>query len=346
MMPKLDIIKGFSAHPLSGGTIFQTSEWQQNWLAHYGDPSRVISIQIKEGNDLVGLWNLYRHRSGWRSIRPLGVGPSDYLGPIGEYNELYREAIQDLNKKSLLDIHQLPSDHPALGSLEGHEAIEQAKCLVLDLPSSFDEYVKSLSKSLRYDVRRINGKALQEKGARVEWVSPETVERFADAFFELHKLRWKQRGLPGAFFGKAERFQRDWLRLAAQQNRLWMNLLIADGKAVGCVYAMRHEQTCYFYQAGMDPSAASLSPGTVLVAQTIQRAIEEGCTEFDFMRGDEPYKRRWKPTRERTNFRIILPPQTALTKAGYAWNKAAWRVESKVRERVEGKSLRNPKPQN
>ena len=344
-MPKLEIVNGFSAHALKGGSIFQTPEWQANWLKHYGDPSRVIQLQIREGNDLVGLWNLYRHRSTWRSVRPLGVGPSAYLGPVGGLNDLYKEAIESLNKKSLVDIHQLPSDHEALAAFEGLEAIEQAKCLVLDLPSSFDEYVKTLSKSLRYDVRRINGKALKEKGATVEWVTAETVDKFADAFFHLHKLRWKQRGLPGAFFGKAERFQRDWLRTAAEQNKLWMNLLIADGNPVGCLYAMRHEQTCYFYQAGMDPAASSLSPGTVLVAQTILRAIEEGCTEFDFMRGDEPYKRRWKPTRERTNFRIIMPPQSALTKAGYAWNKAAWRVESTVRERVEGKSLRNPKPQ-
>ncbi len=344
MMPRLEIDTGLEAFDLPGGTIFQSYAWQQNWLRHYGKPGRVVSIRVREGNDLVGLWNLYKHPSGWRALRPLGVGPSDYLGPIGDYSDLFREAISTLNDKHFVDVHQMPSDHGSLGSFEGLEAIEQAKCLVLDLPGSFDQYVQSLSKSLRYDVRRINGKALKEKGAQVEWVTAGTVDKFADAFFYLHRLRWKSRGLPGAFFAKAERFQRDWMRIAAERNQLWLSLLIADGNPVGCVYAMRHEETCYFYQAGMDPAASNLSPGTVLVAQTIQRAIEEGCTTFDFMRGDEPYKRRWKPTRERTNYRFLIPPQTLMAKFGHAWNRAAWGVESKVRDRVEGKSLRNPKP--
>jgi CelD/BcsL family acetyltransferase involved in cellulose biosynthesis len=178
---------------------------------------------------------------------------------------------------------------------------------------------------------------------RIEWVSESTVEKFADIFFELHKARWISRGLPGAFFGKAERFQREWMHKAAQDQKLWMSVMFAEGKPVGCVYAMRHEKTCYFYQAGMDPSATNLSPGTILVSQTISRAIDEGCTEFDFMRGDEPYKRRWNPTRERTNYRILMPPTNVITGAGYQWNKAAWRVESKIRDRVEGKSLRPSK---
>lgn len=317
-------------------TIFQTLEWQSHWLkAFQTGPLKVLNVL--EGNSIVGTYPLCCSKSLWKGLRAVGTGPSDYLFPLAIESALptIRCGLDELAKTHLLDLHQIPSDHPFADT----SGIEQARCLVLDLPQTFDEYVKGLSKSLRYDVRRINGKALSEKNAKVEWVTPDTVDRFADAFFDLHRLRWKSRGLPGAFFGKSERFQREWMHIAAEKGWLWMSLLIADGKPVGSVYAMRFQETCYFYQAGMDPSASSLSPGTILVAQTIQRAIEDGCTTFDFMRGDEPYKRRWKPTRERINYRILSTDSGVVGNVGLTWNHFAWRVECKIRDRVEGKSL-------
>ena len=49
----------------------------------------------------------------------------------------------------------------------------------------------------------------------------------------------------------------------------------------------------YYYNAGVDPDARELSPGVVMVACYIQRAIEQGKTRLDFMRGNEPYKYAW-----------------------------------------------------
>lgn len=359
-MPQVEILDGDSVfdrysegwnflHRTSeDATPFQSMLWQQTWLRHFSSGHRLRTILVHEGNDLVGLYPLIRGGGPWSPIRPAGVGPSDYLAPLTlersqPVYDAIQSALEDLAKRHLIDLHQIPSDHPFADGLASFDRIDQAKCLVLDLPASFEEYVAGLSKSLRYDVRRLEGKALKEKGARVEWISPDTVDEFAEQFFHLHRLRWKSRGLPGAFFGKGEKFQSDWMRAAVQDGTLIMNRLVADGKPVGCVYAMRSGSTCYFYQAGMDPEASSLSPGTILVAKMIERAIVDGCRTFDFMRGDEPYKRRWKPTRERTNYRILLPTQNVLGKAGLWWNKAAWRVELKVRDRLEGKSLRAPK---
>jgi CelD/BcsL family acetyltransferase involved in cellulose biosynthesis len=51
--------------------------------------------------------------------------------------------------------------------------------------------------------------------------------------------------------------------------------------------------TVYYYNAGVEPDARELSPGVVMVASYIQRAIELGRTRLDFMRGNEPYKYEW-----------------------------------------------------
>ncbi len=363
VMPAIEIIEGGKIfelassdwdhlHALSStATPFQSRHWIQLWAKHFSGANSLRTIVIREGQDLVGLYPLVRTSSPWMAMRPAGVGPSDYLVPlmIDGQSELLanvHDALSELAKKQLVDLHQVPSDHAFAEQLSDLSRIEQAKCLILDLPSSFDAYVAGLSKSLRYDVRRLAGKALSERGATIEWATEETANEFADQFFELHKARWKSRGLPGAFFGKGERFQREWIAHGVATGSVVMNRLMCDGRSVGSVYAMRLGSVCYFYQAGMDPSASSLSPGTILVSRMIERAIETGCTTFDFMRGDEPYKRRWKPTKTRINYRILLPSQNVIGKTGIWWNQTAWRVELKVRERLEGKSLKPSKASN
>jgi CelD/BcsL family acetyltransferase involved in cellulose biosynthesis len=265
-------------------------------------------------------------------LAPLYRG-EDGLKAIGEF-------LIESSGDRLVDLHQIPGDHPFASLWELEKGIEQARCLVLDLPTSFETYVTGLSKSLRYDVRRIDGKALRERDASVIWMDESNQSSFVDTFFELHKARWKSRGLPGAFLGSSERFQRVWMSNPEHLGMLRVNMLVAEGKPIGVVYGMKFGATMYFYQAGMDPGASALSPGTVLVAKLIDRAIEEGCTAFDFMRGDEPYKRRWKPNRERINYRILLAQKSPLATVGKAWNEQAWRIEDKIRDRVEGKSLK------
>jgi CelD/BcsL family acetyltransferase involved in cellulose biosynthesis len=48
-----------------------------------------------------------------------------------------------------------------------------------------------------------------------------------------------------------------------------------------------------YYNAGVDPEARYLSPGVVLIAGLVRRALEAGAKRFDFLRGDESYKYEW-----------------------------------------------------
>jgi CelD/BcsL family acetyltransferase involved in cellulose biosynthesis len=48
-----------------------------------------------------------------------------------------------------------------------------------------------------------------------------------------------------------------------------------------------------FYLSGFDPQWAAFSPGVLLIAHAIEEAIREGQQEFDFLRGNEPYKYLW-----------------------------------------------------
>ncbi len=278
----------------------------------------------------------------------MGCGPSDYLQPLlrpGFDEAAAKELAGFLGEQAktrLVDIQQIRETHPLAAALS-HESrvFEQAACLVLDLPKTFEGYLKSLGKSLRYDVKRLEKPPFSDGRAVIEMVTESSAAEAVDFFFEAHKKRWSKRGLPGAFMGQRIRdFHQDWAAAAAQSGWLRMSVLTLDGVRIGAIYAMGFGRSCFFYQSGFDPAFSSLSPGSLLVAHTIRRAIEDGLDRFDFLRGDEPYKRRWKPEQSYKNLRVILGSDSAVAKLGAKWNERAFAVEAKVRARFEGRGLR------
>jgi CelD/BcsL family acetyltransferase involved in cellulose biosynthesis len=61
-------------------------------------------------------------------------------------------------------------------------------------------------------------------------------------------------------------------------------------------------RSALYYQAGWDPhsAVAGLSPGVVLMANSIRDAIADGAQYYEFLRGDEAYKSRWTKTYRKT----------------------------------------------
>jgi len=325
-------------------TPFQSWEWHSTWFEFFGRSKKPYLLTAREGSDLVGVYPLARKAGAWYVLRSSGIGPSDYLHPLirPEYAEqvekLIASHLESQQDYSLVDLHQLREDLTGL-ELDGEIALEQGTCLVLDLPNTYDQYLATLGKSLRYDVRRLDKSLFAEGRARVEWVGQDGIGDGLEILFDQHKKRWRKRGLPGAFLGKTQNFHHAWGRLAIANDWLQLGILSLDGNPIGAIYGMAMKETVYFYQAGFDPEQKAVSPGTLLVASLIRRAIEDNRRRFDFLRGDEPYKRRWKPQRELRNYRKIVAVRGPMGELGAKWNLMGSRVETKIRARLEGKGL-------
>ena len=326
-------------------TPFQTWEWQSIWTRHFARRSRLHIVAVHEGDDLVGLMPMIQSQRAWKTLKAIGTGASDYLHPIAmrgyetTVNESVARHLDETKSPDLIDLHQIREDKPFASVSQGYVPIEQARCLVLDLPGSYDDYLKTLSKSLRYDVKRLDKDLFKTGRAAVTQVDEDQIEEGMTRLFETHRKRWRKRGLPGAFIGRAEAFHKEWAHSAIREGYLWLSLLKLDGETIGAIYAMTLGSTCYYYQAGFDPGKGSISPGTLLVASTIRRAIEEGKQTFDFLRGDEPYKMRWKPQRVLANHRFLKAVSPVAGRVGLRWNGAGSVVESRLRARLEGRGL-------
>ena len=296
-------------------TIFQTPEWFACW----GGRGRIFAVSA--GREVVGLAVFTVCRGVVPGLR-LGVGPADYNQPVAR-PEMRAEVADSLTqwathqaKYGYVSLHDLPQNQPI--STGGEPT---GDCLKLHLPSSYDAYESTLSKSLRADIRRGKG----------EYLAVDNLGQL----FELHNRRWRSRGLPGVFAFNRRQHEK-WAQVASERGWLRSGIWTIEGHAAAAIYAMSYRGTTSFYQSGFDPTFR-FSPGTLVLAASIKRAIEDGETMFDFLRGDEPYKRRWKPTHAVPNVRKVIVPPTMLGRIGEGYRTQRDRAEARLKSRFEGK---------
>lgn len=299
------------------GSPFQSWDWQWNWWRSFGR-GEPVALRVAEGTETIAYWTFVRSRGPLRVLTPLGVRGSDYLPPLMKAGAdpwpALQEALAQAPGVDLVNLRRQPlGDAPVdLQPLE--------MSLSVELPSTWDAYAKRLGSSLRADIR---------KGAQYKITEG---EEGLEHLFALHQARWRRRGMPGAFGLRVQKFHES-LKLERSIYALWH-----QEKPIGALYALLGNNCTYFYQSGFDPNYASISPGTLLIARAIQDAIERGHHRFDMLRGNEPYKRRWKPDKEVAVGAKVI----ALTSVGKAaaplFEMRNW-LDKVAAERFEGKSL-------
>ncbi len=168
-------------------------------------------------------------------------------------------------------------------------------CPVVTLPlgGTFDDYLATLGKKERHEIRRKVRRAEAAGAVQLE----DSLDPLADleAFIDLHQKRWAERGLfPATRGGEQSRlFFRRLFELSGDEGPVHLTFLTVGGRRIAAGVHLDAPDGLLYYNAGVDPDARELSPGVVLTASFVQRAIAQGCRRLDFLRGDEPYKYEW-----------------------------------------------------
>ena len=172
----------------------------------------------------------------------------------------------------------------------------------VELPSSWEEYLASLSPTRRQGIRRAERVLKRDHSVVVTDYSTERLEEGWRHLVALHEQRWAG---AGTFSDpRVEQLHRCFTEEVARRQQLWLTTLDVDGEPAAAWYGFADRDTVYFYQSGRDPRRAHQSVGVVLMASMIRRAIERGYRRFDFLRGDEAYKTRWT-TSQRCTFELV-----------------------------------------
>ena len=216
-------------------------------------------------------------------------------------------AAEDPSRWDVVDLRRMRAGDPAVDALASafeNQATDSCwlvtreredVCPVLTLPArlGFEGYLDTLDKKERHEVRRKMRRA--SAAGRIALESSANPLRDLDAFVELHQKRWGAEGLfPPTLGGAASRrFFAGLFESCAPIGVLDVSFLTVGGRRIAAGVTFDDDKSTYYYNAGVDPDARELSPGVVMVACYIQRAIELGRTRLDFLRGNEPYKYEW-----------------------------------------------------
>jgi CelD/BcsL family acetyltransferase involved in cellulose biosynthesis len=301
------------------GDLYSSFDWCRIWWKHYG-VGRTLEVHILRADGrIVGLIPSFRERL-WirpisiRLIRLLGCDHStttcgvvidaayidsviafyskwlaqdpawDMLqwGPLAGYFRL-RERIA-----AAFDSHSEPWAVEDQRDGEPH--------IVWELPSTFEEYLRELSKK-----ERSNIKIARKKLADAELIgdlasTPDELQRWFPLFMDQHQKQWKAEGKLGHFadWPGAETFHRELAETMAERHRLWLLRLDAANHPIGFQYNYRFGRRVHWLLGSrdIDPKWDAFSSGRTLHAETIERAIATGVSEIDGLRGMYEYKLR------------------------------------------------------
>lgn len=282
-------------------TPFSSPAWLLPWWEAF-HPGALFTAAVRRDGLLVGLAPFYIEDGALgRRLLPLGIGVTDDLdvlidgAPVGEVGaamvEAYGRRAVRWDSWSLEEMApdalalQLPVE--ALLEWEHHQSARP----VLRLSASLAEW-RSTRAGRRW--RKSWNRVARHDGVRVVAADAGTAPALFETLVSLHTRRWAASGEPGVLSDPAVlRFHRQAIPRLQAAGLLRLSALSIDGAVAAAYYGLAHGERSYGYLNGFDPSSGFDSPGTALLGRAIQGAISEGCREFDFLRGQEPYKYAW-----------------------------------------------------
>ena len=290
----------WDALALASRSVFATSEWASVWWECCGGSGtlRVVEARASDGT-LAGIVPLVLSRIGpLRVVRFLGHGVGDLLGPIHGPDGciagpvLLDRALREISGEWDVFLGERLQRGPSWAQPGMSELkVESNMVLPLSRWPSWDEYVAALSRKMRQQLRH-DEKALHERHRATFRMTrdPARLDADLDLVFALHRARWsgsKSSFVPG------ETFYRKFAALALERGWLRLWILEVDGMPVAARYDFEFAGVYHAYNAGRDPAWNKAGVGLVLRAHTMREALQGGAEEYRFLRGEEPYKKRF-----------------------------------------------------
>jgi len=214
---------------------------------------------------------------------------TDYHAPVGPDGAETLVTVLQRFSNMPFGLDSLPAEaaQPIVEALAlaGVEASlrEHESAAVLTLPSTYEDWLGSLAKKERHEVRRKHRRFEAEFGAiEIERHGGDAIDRFC----AMHRL---SPGEKGSFMTDA---MKSFFAELVSTAGACIHLLLCDGVARAAAFGFETDDAYFYYNSAYDPAAALASPGIVLLSTMIEAEIERGAAVLDFLKGDEPYKIR------------------------------------------------------
>ncbi len=292
-----------------GNHVFFEPGMVRVWLETYRGlrdiEPRFCVVRLDGGR--VVLWPLVLDRGGMKNawlkfLVPVGGYEFDYHDPIlnfepleGFWAEFWERFIKEYRQANDGQVDYLFVPR-VRGGNDGEGFVQTTCAPYLELSGfgTFEEYLAAGSKHLRQDIRR-QRRRLEKLGTVKyhEYGRDEVAGAVGilPAFLDAHSARWCDAHKAADFY---ERLVREGLA----EGYLHISILTVDAEAVSWHFGFKHHKRFYYYMPAFNSEYMAYSPGKVHLAMLLERAIDQGVEVFDFLTGDEAYKKVWTDKEE------------------------------------------------
>lgn len=287
-------------HKLNWDSVFVLPRWLNVWWRVFEESFKLYLFEVRENKNIIGIAPLMVKEGKASFIgRPDVCDYMDFaVAPDKErafftvvLDKLKRDGIKELCLESLRHDSAVMTCLTDLAKDKGYEVIctRENVSLDLDLPSTWDEYLRTLSPKQRRETGR-RFRRLEEEGdvnyRIVESAEPEVL----DIFFRLMRVSREDKV---AFMTlQMESFFRALAQTMAEAKMLRFGVLEISRKPVAAVMCFDYNDKVYLYNSGYDPEYGYLSVGLLSKLLSIKDSIDKGRKVYDFLKGPEEYKYR------------------------------------------------------
>jgi CelD/BcsL family acetyltransferase involved in cellulose biosynthesis len=321
------------------GSIFSTWEWMSTWWRHFGGDRRLILTACRDQHRrrIAILPLCLTSGRSLRTLRFIGHGPADQLGPVcapADRGKAARGLLWTLQQPhchwDVFLAETLPAQDGWLAVLGGSVRRRESSP-VLDIEGlDWQGFVTGQSANFRQQLRRRERKLAREHELHFRLADdPARIDDDLESLFRLHGARWTHERSP-AFTGARRAFHREFARLALERGWLRLWIMDVDGEPVAAWHGFRFAGAESYYQAGRDPAWDGYSVGFVMLVHSIRAAMNDGMREYRFLRGAEPYKARF--TSYDPGLETIVVPRGLRGRAAVGAENAARALPASARD--------------
>jgi CelD/BcsL family acetyltransferase involved in cellulose biosynthesis len=168
-------------------------------------------------------------------------------------------------------------------------------CPYLNLPDNKEELLKLFSKNMKSGLRRNRNKINKETNLTIHKIEKASeIDESIKALFDLHDQRFSDQDKDTKFlFNQRGAFHQNIAKTFLSKGWLAFYLARFSKQVVGALYCFVFNNRMMYLQAGFDPEYSKYGLGNQLIFKAVTDSIDSKYNEFDFMRGNEEYKKKW-----------------------------------------------------
>ncbi|WP_051837227.1 GNAT family N-acetyltransferase [Streptomyces sp. NRRL WC-3742] len=298
-------------------TFFQAADWLRSWWNHYGRPGALVVVLVRRDGLLVGAGAFQRRGGPLGGLTGLGDGLVDYSDVLLD-DDCADRAASEL--AAALPITR-PWQFLELREVHPEAAVQRVYAHWRGRRRRYEDSLCQYLPAVPMDrlLKRVPGKTAQrsrvklrkiaEAGVKVRSTPVEEVPEALEGLLRLHILQWSERGVTPEH--RTERFARHLTESTialVRSGKAAVHQFHLDGQLVAVNLLLLCPARSGLYMYGAHPVLRDrLDIAGLLFSAALDETVGAGIPVFGLLRGQEPYKQRWRPD-QLPNQRLLLGP--------------------------------------